>query len=214
MATKSAIAVPAQSANEKRIVANALDAVDQATRVAIKSPDDNDKASSLLSTINQLIKKADGERRALTDPLNQVAKAIKQRFDTSVIIPLEKARDIVREKQRTFMVAEREKREAEARKLEEQRRKAEEQGREQRAANLAAKVDAADDAAKAASKSRGVAGGTSYLQKRWTFRVSDPMKVPREYLTVDETLIRNAIGNGVRQIDGVSIYQEDVLANR
>lgn len=50
--------------------------------------------------------------------------------------------------------------------------------------------------------------------KAWKFKVTDPALVPREFLVVDETLIRKAVGAGSRSIPGVEIFQEDQLRIR
>ena len=47
--------------------------------------------------------------------------------------------------------------------------------------------------------------------KRWTFEVVDESKIPREYLIVDGTAVRKAIRNGVREIDGLDIFQVEGL---
>lgn len=56
----------------------------------------------------------------------------------------------------------------------------------------------------------GVKGAT----KRWTFEVTDAARVPREYLAIDETKIRQAIMSGTREIAGVRIYQAEGLTIR
>jgi hypothetical protein len=44
--------------------------------------------------------------------------------------------------------------------------------------------------------------------KFWTFRVLDPAKVPARYLMVNEAAIKAAVAGGVREIDGVEIYED------
>jgi hypothetical protein len=50
--------------------------------------------------------------------------------------------------------------------------------------------------------------------KVWKFKITDTSQVPKEYLIVDETAIRRAVGAGVREIAGVEIFQEDQLRIR
>jgi hypothetical protein len=50
--------------------------------------------------------------------------------------------------------------------------------------------------------------GTATAVKTWTFKVVEPFAVPREYLIVDEKLIRKAVKDGIRQIPGVEIFEE------
>jgi hypothetical protein len=57
---------------------------------------------------------------------------------------------------------------------------------------------------------RTEAGSVSTIQ-RWSFRVVDPNLIPREFLTVDESAIRAAVKSGVRQIQGVVIYEDAIV---
>ena len=55
---------------------------------------------------------------------------------------------------------------------------------------------------------------TTGLVAKWAYQVTDSDKVPREFLMVDEKKVRAAIATGVRQIDGITIYQDEILATR
>lgn len=55
---------------------------------------------------------------------------------------------------------------------------------------------------------RTVNGARATFKQRWTFEIVDPVNVPREYLTVNEKAIREAINEGVREIHGVRIFQD------
>lgn len=50
--------------------------------------------------------------------------------------------------------------------------------------------------------------GTAHVRQEWKFAIEDASAVPREYLTVDERAIREAVKNGVREIPGMRVYQE------
>ncbi len=51
---------------------------------------------------------------------------------------------------------------------------------------------------------------TSYI-KQWTFKVVDELKIPREYLKIDEAKIREAIKKDrIRKIEGLEIYEETI----
>lgn len=52
------------------------------------------------------------------------------------------------------------------------------------------------------------------IKKLWKFDILDAQAVPRQYLMVDDRLIREAISIGAREIPGVRIFQEAVLAVR
>lgn len=63
----------------------------------------------------------------------------------------------------------------------------------------------AKEAARVVSSSgRTMASAAVY----WNFRVTDPAKVPRQYLMVNEMAIKSAIAGGVREIDGVEIFED------
>jgi hypothetical protein len=50
--------------------------------------------------------------------------------------------------------------------------------------------------------------GSMTFKEVWKFEVTTPLEVPRDYLIVDERLIRQAVAAGVRNIPGVRIYSE------
>jgi hypothetical protein len=50
--------------------------------------------------------------------------------------------------------------------------------------------------------------GTAYGRKVWSFKITDTRAVPREYLVVSDSLIRDAVKAGVRSIPGVEIFEE------
>jgi hypothetical protein len=52
------------------------------------------------------------------------------------------------------------------------------------------------------------------ITKRWTFEITDPSLVTREYLVVDEKKIREAVSAGTRSIPGVRIYEDTSLTIR
>lgn len=47
------------------------------------------------------------------------------------------------------------------------------------------------------------------VRRRWTFEITDASAIPDEYYTLDEIAVRRAIGNGVRSIPGIRIFQEN-----
>lgn len=51
-------------------------------------------------------------------------------------------------------------------------------------------------------------GGAATQVKTWTYEIIDPLAVPREYLMINETAIRQAIREGLRDLPGIRIYEE------
>lgn len=105
-----------------------------------------------------------------------------------------------------------------------ERRKAEEAARKAQA-EVQAKLDAEAKAAnvepvqiaepvvvKPQTMVRSANGGSATQRKVWKFEVVDPQAVPREYLLVNESLVRQHVANGVREIPGVRIYEDIQIA--
>lgn len=53
----------------------------------------------------------------------------------------------------------------------------------------------------------------SGITNRWTFEVTDESLVPRQYCEVSDSLINKAIKEGIRDIPGVRIFQEQTIKN-
>jgi hypothetical protein len=51
--------------------------------------------------------------------------------------------------------------------------------------------------------------GSAHARKVWDFEIIDVKAVPREYLVVSTTLVRDAVRGGVREIPGMRIYERD-----
>jgi len=59
---------------------------------------------------------------------------------------------------------------------------------------------------------RGDYGSTAYVRKSWTFEVVDLDRVPRDYMSLDIDVVREAINkDAVRDIPGLRIYQTETL---
>jgi hypothetical protein len=79
----------------------------------------------------------------------------------------------------------------------------------------AARAAAAQQAATAKPEPihiRGDYGSTAYVRKVWTFEVVELDAVPREYMSLDVDVVREAINkDAVRHIPGLRIYQSETL---
>jgi hypothetical protein len=103
------------------------------------------------------------------------------------------------------------------------RRAAEEAAEAERAAREVeeqARAAPVEDAPRAEAVQPGVirsAAGSASTRAVWDFEVTDPDRVPREWLVVDEKAIRAAVkrkADPVREIPGVRIFPKDQLAVR
>ncbi len=58
------------------------------------------------------------------------------------------------------------------------------------------------------------ASGTASTRMVWSFEIEDAALIPRNFLKVDESAIRDAVRSGVREIPGVKIEQKPQVAVR
>ena len=83
------------------------------------------------------------------------------------------------------------------------------------AATRAAAAQAAATAKPEPTQIRGDYGSTAYVRRVWTFEVVDLDAVPREYMSLDVDVVREAINKDrVRDIPGLRIYQSETLQVR
>lgn len=61
---------------------------------------------------------------------------------------------------------------------------------------------------------RAETGATTTVKKVWTYQLRDLSKVPTSYLVLDSAKVRAAIRDGVRDIPGIEIYQDEQVAGR
>jgi hypothetical protein len=100
----------------------------------------------------------------------------------------------------------------EAQSPEERQRAAEHLLLAEAAATRAAAAQQAATAKPEATHIRGDYGSTAYVRKTWTFEVVDLDAVPRDYMSLDVDVVREAITkDAVRQIPGLRIYQSETL---
>lgn len=52
------------------------------------------------------------------------------------------------------------------------------------------------------------------VRKTWTFEVLDESAVPKSFFRIDEKLIKAAVAEGARNIEGVKIYQKETIVLR
>ncbi len=94
----------------------------------------------------------------------------------------------------------------------ERRRAAEQLLLAEAAATRAAAAQQAATAKPEPTHIRGDYGSTAYVRKVWAFEVVDLDAVPRDYMSLDVDVVREAINkDGVRDIPGLRIYQSETL---
>lgn len=177
----------------------------------------------------EFVKSVNGFCKLITENLDEAERVAKEKISLHQgKMELErreaerKAKEAVEDLQRKLQA---EADEANRKAAEEARKRAEDDARARKASDAeieAAKKQAEEDAAKIAvvaptvtapvvqdtpKVTRTESGSASYTKKPWVFEVMDSEAVPREYTTVDEKKIRDAVKMGIRAISGVRIYQ-------
>lgn len=197
----------------------------QTPRVEVTDQETYTKAGDLLKLIKSSRKKLDDVRKELTGPVDKALKAVNKYFRETAFNEVDAAERAVKAKMAEWY------REEERRKAEEARRAAEEA--ERQALELAAQAEqsgqeAAADAimeqgaataeaeqkAAAMGVARGDHGSATSGRKVWKWRLIDKDKVPREFLTVDNVLVNEAVKTGTREIPGIEIYEDVQIAIR
>lgn len=194
-----------------------------ASKAVIENEEQLSVGVDILSEIKQRVKGVEAERAALVKPLNEHVKLINAKFKT-VTEPLEEAAHILSNK----VLARQRVIQAEKSRIAEEQRKQ----KEEELLAAAAKKEAIGDTEKAEQlldyaskvKAREISTGhgtfteaKSGITKRWTFEIVDLAATGKDgsqYLMLDSSKVREAIRQGVREIPGLRIFQEESLSVR
>lgn len=172
----------------------------QADRALVTDEDTAERATTLRAMVKAAITKAEDTRKARTAPLRESEKAINAAWKASVTEPLQEADKKLGGELTRYLTAKAQREEEERRALA-AKREADALERAA-AAEAAGEVERADQIVETAAnlvpsargskptKTRGFAGGTSFLVTRWTFEVTAFERVDREFLVVDGALVR------------------------
>lgn len=166
---------------------------------------DVDTANIILKHISVQMKTIEAKRKTFTQPLNQSLKEINSTFKT-LMEPLQTAKSILTQKVMTWRQEEQRKIRIEQERIakeEERRRKIQEahkeKGHEVSEPIVMAKPKLLEET------------DTTSTRKVWKFKIIEMGKIPREYLIVNESFVREAIRRGVRVIPGIRIYQDEIM---
>jgi len=167
-----------------------------AGKLVLLTPEDENKAYTVLTTIKDRLKFIEERRTKITVPLNKSLREVNALFK-DLSKPLKDADAVIRNKILEF----RREQEEKAAKEEAKRRKLQESHKAKGHKVGAPAVVEAEV-------------GRSTVQKRWTFEAVDYDKIPRKYLIPNKAAIDYAIRKGVRKIAGLRIYQKEILSVR
>ena len=166
----------------------------QAGAIQVTTVEQEEEAYNALKEIKKAIKTIESKRKEITQPLNASLKATNAMFK-KLSEPFLVADKMLRGKVEDFH------------QIQEEKTEKERQRREKIQAAHAAKGHETHEI----TEPEVEVSKSTVTAKRWTFEVVDESKIPREYLIVDGTAVRKAIRNGVREIDGLDIFQVEGL---
>ena len=154
----------------------------------VETKQDLIKATDIAVKVKITLQEIEDERKEYTAPLNQTLKKLNLAFK-ELTAPLKEMETQVKEAINSF------------REKEEQRRQEKEKELKATGDNgdLIVKTDLPDIVESNLGETRTV--------RRWSFKVIDEKKIPRKYLTLDEKKVNQEIGEGIRNIPGLEIYQ-------
>jgi len=171
--------------------------VTRSEEIVIASEEDQYNASKFLQEVQIALKNIEAKRVSFTQPLNESLRNINATFK-EIAYPLEKAKATVSNKVLSWRRAEQER----IAKEEERRRKIQ-QAHEEKGHNVAPPV--------VMERPQNTVGYTQ-SRKVWKYKITDFSKVPDQYKGLNQIAVNEAIREGVREISGLELYQEEVLA--
>jgi len=181
--------------------------MEEAQGLIVDTDGTNEEAVALGTSAKQILKKIEDQRKEIIEEPGQYVKSVNS-FCKIFTEKLEKIETLMKQKI------------AQYRAVQEQRRREAELAAKKASDDLQKKLDL--EAKKTGTEAVKVETpiipkqetvtrsetGSAYGRKVWTFKIIDVQAVPREYLVVSETLIRDAVKAGVRTIPGVEIFEE------
>ena len=182
--------------------------------------------ATLKQRIGQYKSRVEMERLERERKAREEAEALQRKLDAEVAEANRKAAEEARKRAEEEQRIKREKEDAEARERGAKKKELEALAKKQEEERLAAIRKAEEEAKKnevvapqvvapvvqeAPKVTRTESGSAAFSKKPWIFEVTDEAKVPREFLSVDEKKIRDAVRMGVREIPGVNIHQDNQI---
>lgn len=163
----------------------------------VASLEDVEKASEFINRVYATIKDIEAKRVAITAPLNKSLSETNAMF-RDIVAPLEQAKAKVSQNILAW------KREEAARVAkEEERRRAIQRAHEAQGHVVAKPV--------VVERPKATIANTQ-TRKVWRFKIVDESKVPARYRVIDTSIIGQDVRAGIRSIEGVEIFQEEILA--
>lgn len=165
-------------------------------------------ATAIAGNVKRLSKSIEAHRKDLVEEPNQYVKSVNS-MAKMFTAPAGEIETTLKRKLTAFQAQ----RELERRKQEEAIRKAQaELYRKQQAEAKAAHVEPPPPPApipiKAETVTRSDTGASAHVRKVWKAQIHDKSKVPREFCEPSMRLINEAVRGGIREIEGVRIFED------
>jgi formyltetrahydrofolate synthetase len=158
-----------------------------------------EKCGMVLVALKEQLNEADKQRKEIVDPLNGVVKHVNQKFKTYTD-PRKELEDHLKFLMKSYLEEQR----AEMAKLAEKEAKiAERKGAKQLAIDIRERALSAQPVPTNAAVT---------FRDKYTFKVTDLTKVPREYLCVDEDKMKKLCGPDAPKIPGIEFYKDTIVA--
>lgn len=187
--------------------AQALEIVAQVEKVVIKNDKDRAEATEILSALAKMQKDIEEQRTDLVKPINDTVKKINANAK-KYSAPIEDAIAKIKRGISNYVLEEyRKAKEKEAKEL----AKLAEKNAKREAEGKAPVLTTLQSVARPEATMRTDAGRTT-TRKVWKFEIIDDAKVPADYRSADIAKIKVAVSNGVREIDGVRIYEDAIVS--
>lgn len=200
--------------NELELIATAkvqIDALAKACQNLIINDDSSfEKGKNLAKEARRIESFIEEKRKEVTKPLLDRKKQIDD-FAKTLTADLNNAVKSLRQQIQKYEEEKERRRLEELCRIEEERRRKEEELLRAQELNDASQIEKLQDLRQLEQKATQLSEKSSNLRMVWTFEVENINIVPREYLVLDETAVRRAIQNGVREIPGLKIFQKQQL---
>jgi hypothetical protein len=189
--------------------------LNQARALKVVTAEDYENAADVLQTLTAKEKEVEARKKELWEPLAKLTKSVQALFNPPLKV-LDEAKRVVSGKmgiyaleQRNIALAAQQRADTEAEEAREKllakAERAADDGNHARAEVLGARAESVQAVTVEVDipKVSGI-----QLRERWLFEVTDPELVPREFLTVDERLIRAEVNakEHLAKIPGVRIW--------
>lgn len=188
-----------------------VQAIDEMVRKA-KSHEVIDEATSQMAVsmaadAKRLYNKIEKQRKELIEQPNLFVRSINS-FTKAFLEKLKKAESELKAKISNYQYkVELERREQERKAQEAARRLQEQINQEAKEKGVEPPIVPTPVIPKAKTITRTEEGASASQRTVWEFEVTDITKVPREYLMLDKTKVKQAIKMGIRQIPGIKIFE-------